>query len=111
MRTRACQYLSSLAARLPQNYQPALCECLRRRFGIAKGCPVTDLEIAILDILRRFRPGAMTISDIQTQLLGQGWTVYAIPPHSISEALFVLEDDKQVRNELCWRALADPEAK
>ena len=68
---------------------------------------MTDLQTAILDILRRFRPGAMTISDIQTQLLGLGWTVYAVPPHNISEALFVLEDAKQVRNELCWRALAD----
>ena len=71
---------------------------------------MTDLETAILDILRRFRPGAMTISDIQTQLLGQGWTVYAVPPHSITEALITLEDAKQVRNALAWRALADASA-
>src|SRR3989304_6214764 len=71
---------------------------------------MTDLETAILDILRRFRPGAMTISDIQTQLLGQGWTVYAIPPHSITEALITLEDAKKIVNELAWNALADPEA-
>jgi len=67
---------------------------------------VTDLETAVLDILRRFRPGVLTVSDIQTQLIGLGWTVYAVPPHSITEALIVLEDAKQVRNELCWRALA-----
>ena len=68
---------------------------------------MTDLETAILDILRRFRPGAMTISDIQTQLIGQGWTIYAVPPHSITEALITLEDDKKIVNELAWRALAD----
>lgn len=73
---------------------------------------MTHLETAVLDILRKFRPGAMTISDIQTQLIGAGWTLYAAPPHGIMEALIVLEDDKLVRNELCWRALPDaPETK
>jgi hypothetical protein len=69
---------------------------------------MTDLETAILDILRKLRPGALTVSDIQTQLIGHGWgwTIYAVPPHSITEALIVLEDAKLVRNELCWRALA-----
>ena len=68
---------------------------------------MTDLETAILDILRKFRPRAVTVSDIQTQLLGQGWTIYAVPPHLIIDALIMLADAKLVANELAWRALAD----
>ena len=72
---------------------------------------MTDLETAILNILRQFRPRAVTVSDIQTQLIGQGWTIYAVPPHLIIDALIVLADVKLVANELAWRALAEPEAK
>ena len=72
---------------------------------------MTDLETAILSILRQFRPRAVTVSDIQTQLIGQGWTIFAVPPHSITEALITLEDERKIVNELAWRALAEPEAK
>ena len=72
---------------------------------------MTDLETAILSILRQFRPRAVTVSDIQTQLLGLGWTIYAVPPHNITESLIALEDAKKIVNELAWRALAEPEAK
>ena len=72
------------------------------------GSAMTDLETAILSVLRQFRPRAVTVSDIQTQLIGQGWTIYAVPPHSITEALIALEDAKKIVNELAWRALAEP---
>ena len=68
---------------------------------------MTDLETAILDILRRVRPSALTLSDIHAHLVGRGWAVHTIPPHRITDALIALEDGKSIRNEISWSALED----
>ena len=67
---------------------------------------MTDLEATILDILRQARR-AMTNSDIQTQLIGIGFTLTSASLHRITDALIVLEGEKKVRNELAWRALEE----
>ena len=68
---------------------------------------MSDLETAVLDILRKARPSALTLSDVHAHLVGRGWAVHDIPPHRIMDALIGLEDGKKIRNETSWRALAD----
>lgn len=73
---------------------------------------MTDLESAVLDVLRRARPEAMTLSDIHAKLVGRGWDVHLILPHNIMSALIALTDAGLVGNELSWHALPDaPEPK
>ena len=72
---------------------------------------MTDLETAILDILRKARPGALTLTDLHAKLLERGWDVRHIIPRHITDACIELEKNEFIRNELSWHALAEPEAK
>ena len=66
---------------------------------------MTDLETAILDVLRKVRPSALTLTDVHAILIERGWAVYAVLPRHITDALISLEDAGHVRNELSWHAL------
>ena len=72
---------------------------------------MTDLEAAILDILRLCRKSqparALMLEEIHAHLVGRGWDVRVILPHNIMSALIALADAGYVSNELAWRALAD----
>jgi hypothetical protein len=67
---------------------------------------MTDLETAILDVLRKVRPSALTLTDVHAKLIERGWAVHAVLPRHITDALISLEDAGHVRNELSWHALA-----
>jgi len=66
---------------------------------------MTDLETAILDVLRKVRPSALTLTDVHAKLIERGWAVHAILPRHITDALIKLEEDGHVRNELSWHVL------
>ena len=66
---------------------------------------MTDLETAILDILRHARPSALTLTDLHTKLVERGWDVRVIIPRHITDACIVLDEAGLVRNELAWHAL------
>jgi len=68
---------------------------------------VNDLESAILDVLRKALPSAMTLTDVHAELVRRGWDVYAITPQRITDALITLEDAELARNELAWHALVE----
>jgi len=68
---------------------------------------MTDLESAILDVLRKALPSAMTLTDVHAKLIERGWDVYAITPQRITDALIALEDVGLARNELAWHALIE----
>ena len=68
---------------------------------------MTDLETAVLDVLQKALPSAMTLTDIHAKLIGRGWDVYAIIPQRITNALIALEDIELVKSELAWIALSD----
>jgi len=67
---------------------------------------MTDLETAILDILRKSHTGALTLSDVHAQLVWRYWDVRLILPHHIMAALIALTDAELIGNELSWRALS-----
>mgnify|MGYP001590952706 FL=1 len=68
---------------------------------------MTDLETAILDVLRHAQPDAMTLTDVHAELVRRGWAVHEIPPLYITRALIALTNAGWIRNEQSWRALAD----
>ena len=68
---------------------------------------MTDLETAILDLLRKALPSALTLTDIHAELIRRGWDVYLITPQRITDALIALEDAELARNELAWHALIE----
>lgn len=68
---------------------------------------MTDLESAILDVLRKALPSAMILTDIHAELVRRGWDVYLITPQRITDALVSLEDVGLARNELAWYALIE----
>ena len=73
---------------------------------------MTDLEAAVLDILRKARPGALTLTDLHAKLVERKWDVRSIIPRHITDACIALDEAGHVRNELAWHALADaPESK
>jgi len=68
---------------------------------------MTDLETAILDILRNLRPDAFVLDEIHAYLVNRGWDVHLILPRHITAALVALTSAGLVRNEQSWRAVAD----
>ena len=66
---------------------------------------MTDLETAILDILRHVQPDAMTLTVIHAHLAGRGWDVHLILPRHITTALVALTEADLIRNEQAWRVL------
>ena len=73
---------------------------------------MTDLETAILEILRLCRKSqpasALMLDEIHAHLIGRGWDVRVILPHNIMGALIALADAGEVVNELAWRAAEAP---
>lgn len=68
---------------------------------------MTELETAILDILRHARPSALMLTDIHAKLIERGWNVHLILPHKIMSVLIALTDAGLLGNDLSWHALAD----
>lgn len=68
---------------------------------------MTDLETAILDVLRRARPSALVLTEIHAHLVTRGWNIMEVLPLHISLALVALGEEGLIFNEQSWRAAAD----